>query len=51
MGTPIALAESSTIFFFQKISFFFFFLGAGNDPASKITITLATTSATAGNRF
>ena len=50
MGTPIALAESSTIFFFQKIKFFFF-LGAGNDPASKITITLATTSATAGNRF
>ena len=28
-----------------------FVSGAGNDPASKITITLAFTSVTAGNRF
>ena len=30
---------------------FYVFVCAGNDPASKITITLAFTSATAGNRF
>jgi len=30
---------------------FFCTVCAGNDPASKITITLAFTSVTAGNRF
>ena len=41
--------------FFPKahpmLMFYFFSVGAGNNPASKITITLAFTSVTAGNRF
>ena len=40
--------KRSSLFF---LSFFHTCSGAGNDPASKITITLAFTSVTAGNRF
>jgi len=40
-------AERKQMFVF----YFYFFVGAGNDPASKITSTLAFTRVPAGNRF
>ena len=44
-------SDETGLIFPEAIFLFFKGSGAGNDPASKITITLATTSATAGNRF
>ena len=47
-------AERNLSLFTQAPNLFlllFVIVGAGNNPASKITITLAFTSVTAGNRF